>query len=163
LFSKEKTVAEEEFVCALSGIGAQEDELVEDDGEDADDLGELPVGWIKITVQRRAINPEWLEMQQARTAMGEMLKAQTAQVPEEHRGALLATLAWQNRATFAALEKSIPKYVTFDDEAYVKDPTANEEIATAWRAIADQLDLDVETGGAVVEEAEAADDKDKKK
>jgi hypothetical protein len=52
-----------EYVCALSGVEADEDDLVESTD---DDLSDLPVGWTKITVQRRLISPRWLEVQDAK-------------------------------------------------------------------------------------------------
>ena len=86
-----------DYVCALSGVEADDTELV----EGSDDLGDLPVGWTKITVQRRLLNPRWYEVQQAK---GALVEVTLSQLPEEMREQMRPLITVQVDAQFAALE-----------------------------------------------------------
>jgi hypothetical protein len=58
-----------EYVCALSGVEADEADLV---ASTDDEAGDLPVGWSRITIQRRVVNPRWIEVQQGKAAVIEV-------------------------------------------------------------------------------------------
>ena len=62
----------EDIICAFSGIQPKEEEYV----EAQDELGELPVGWSKVTIQTRRENPEWNMLQAVKVAMVQQLETQ---------------------------------------------------------------------------------------
>jgi hypothetical protein len=137
-----------EYVCALSGVEADENDLV----EGGDDLEDLPVGWTKITVQRRLLNPRWYEVQQAKAALVEVT---LAQIPEEAREQMRPLITVQVDAQFAALEASIDEYVVDSDEVYVAPPESDKALAAEYFDIRDRLGLSNEDFGS-----EDADDTD---
>jgi hypothetical protein len=140
-----------EYVCALSGVEADETDLV----ESSDDLGDLPVGWTKITVQRRLLNPRWYEVQQAKAALVEVT---LSQIPDEAREQMRPLITVQVDAQFAALEASIDEYVVDVDEVYVAPPESDKALAAEYFDIRDRLGLSNEDfGGEEVDETEAED------
>lgn len=130
-----------DYVCALSGAEANEDDLVE--GAD-DDLSDLPVGWTKITVQRRLLNPRWLEVQQAKEALVEVT---LMQLPEEARDQMRPLITVQVDAQFAALEATIEEYTTDTDEVYVAPPESDKALAAEYFDIRERLGLSNEGFG----------------
>jgi hypothetical protein len=130
-----------EYVCALSGVEADEEDLVTG-GED--DLDDLPVGWTKITIQRRLLNPRWIEVQQAKEALVEVT---LSQIPEEAREQMRPLISVQVDAQFAALEASIEEFVTDSDEVYVAPPESDKMLATEYFDIRDRLGLSNENFG----------------
>jgi hypothetical protein len=136
-----------DYVCALSGVEADEAELV--DG--GDDLGDLPVGWTKITVRRRLLNPRWYEVQQAK---GALVEVTLSQLPEEMREQMRPLITVQVDAQFAALEASIDEYVIDDDEVYVAPPESDKALAAEYFDIRDRLGLSNEDFGGEDDTAE---------
>jgi hypothetical protein len=131
-----------EYVCALSGVEADEDDLVESTD---DDLSDLPVGWTKITVQRRLISPRWLEVQDAKTALVEVT---LAQLPEEARDQMRPLVTVQVDAQFAALEANIDEYITDTEEVFVAPPESDKTLAAEYFDIRDRLGLSNEGFGS---------------
>lgn len=136
-----------DYVCALSGVEADEAELV--DG--SDDLGDLPVGWTKITVQRRLLNPRWYEVRQAKEALVEVT---LSQLPEEMREQMRPLITVQVDAQFAALEASIEEFVVDEDEVYVAPPESDKALAAEYFDIRDRLGLSNEGFGGEDDTAE---------
>lgn len=130
-----------EYVCSLSGVEAEEEELVED-GEDS--LGDMPVGWTKVTFQRRLTNPRWEEIQEAKEALVQMA---LTQVPEESREAATPAVSIQIDAQFAALEANTDRYITFDEVIYVSPPEMDRALAAEFYAVRERLGLPVPTDG----------------
>lgn len=97
-----------DFVCAISGVAAPG---VEDDGEDAH-----PVGWASVTIATRTENPEWKRMIEAR---GMIVAQQLAPVAEKEREAARPYAEMIARASFAALEATVPRYIVEEDEVHV--------------------------------------------
>jgi len=129
-----------EYVCSLSGVEAEDEELV----VDADDaLGEMPLGWTKVTFQRRLENPRWEDVQQAK---GALVQAALSQVPEEAREQAAPVVAVQIDAQFAALEASIDRYVIFEETIYVAPPELDRALAAEFYSVRDRLGLPVPTG-----------------
>jgi hypothetical protein len=98
-------MADQQIVCALSGVLATEDDYADTDdytGEDAD----LPEGWVKVVVTTRRSNPAWEAVQEVKeiTAMNLL-----GQVPEDARADVEAAVMLQIEAQFAALEAR-PEY-----------------------------------------------------
>jgi hypothetical protein len=129
-----------EYVCSLSGVEAEDDELLED-GDDA--LGDMPLGWTKVTFQRRLMNPRWEEIQQAKEAL---VQVALSQVPEEAREQAAPVVAMQIDAQFAALESNTDRYVVFDETIYVAPPELDRALAAEFYSVRDRLGLPVPTG-----------------
>jgi hypothetical protein len=132
-----------EFSCAITGRPAPDDEVV-DDAQDDDDLENMPVGWLRITVERRGVNPEWVKIQAAKHAALEGVMSQVpADAPEEFRKQTREMQDVVINASFYAYEASIAKYLTFDEEVYVRNPDQDKEAAEGWKGIAEILGLSV--------------------
>ena len=126
-----------EYVCSLSGVEAEEDELVIDA---ADALGDMPPGWTKVTFQRRLENPRWEEIQQAKQAL---VQASLSQVPEDQREQAAPVVAIQIDAQFAALEGNTEPYVIFEEVIYVAPPELDRTLAAEFYAVRERLGLPV--------------------
>ena len=138
-----------EYVCSLSGAEADEDDLV--DGVD-DSLADLPVGWTKITIQRRMINARWVEVQQAKEALVEVT---LAQIPEEARDQMRPLITVQVDAQFAALETTIDEHTVEEEEVFVAPPESDKALATEYFEIRERLGLSNEGfGGDDAEDGE---------
>lgn len=146
----------ETYECALSGMEAKESDLITD-AEESDTLGDLPLGWLKITIQRRVLNPVW---QQVQLRKHRMLRSAESQIPqgltEQDRNELLEDAAMHILATFSHLDSVTPKYVTLDEEVYVSPPSADPQLQAAWDEIGDALGLDM----LVSEDAGSEEDED---
>jgi len=136
-----------DYVCALSGVEADDADLVEGN----DDLGDLPVGWTKITVQRRLLNPRWYEVRQAKEALVEVT---LAQLPEDVKEQMRPLITVQVDAQFAALEASIEEFVVDEDEVYVAPPESDKALAAEYFDIRDRLGLSNESFGGEDDTAE---------
>lgn len=137
-----------EYVCTISGVEADEEDLV----EGSDDLGDMPVGWTKITVQRRLYNPRWLEVRQAKEALVEVT---LAQLPEEARDQMRPLVSIQVDAQFAALESSIEEFVLDEEEIFVAPPESDKALAAEYFEIRDRLGLSNEGFGDDTDSEEA--------
>jgi hypothetical protein len=138
---------ETEYVCALTGKAAREDEIVHDVRED-DDLDQLPIGWLKITVERRVLNPEWLRFAEAKEQLiASQLQAIPPDVPADERAAGERLTRAAIDAQFYAVLAGIPRYVTDTEDVYVKDPDADKQVAEAWGEIAGVLGFDIGVAG----------------
>ena len=106
-----------EYECALTGVVEQGGQI--EKGEKADGLEDLPVGWTKITIQRRTFNPKWLLIQQVKEAMIEGLLSQVpADIQQMQRYAIML----QVEAQFHALEQATSMYAKdVDDIVYISD------------------------------------------
>jgi hypothetical protein len=103
-----------EYECALTG--QQSPAGISDD---SDGMGDLPVGWTKITIQRRQYNPQWLLLQQVKEAM---MAGILHQLPPEIRAQQAAAIELQVTATFYAMEQDTPMYeADVEDVVYLSD------------------------------------------
>lgn len=127
------------FVCSMSGVVADEDDAVHD-APKGDALGTLPVGWSRVTVERRLENTRWDDIQQAKNSLVQMT---LANIPEEHREAAESMVALQVDAQFAALESATDRYVTITEVLYVAPPEDDVELAKEWFAIRQTLGLSI--------------------
>jgi len=123
-----------EYVCALSGVEADDETLVEAE----DGAGELPEGWTKITFQRRVPNPRYLEIQQAK---GALVEVTLSQIPEEARGQMRPLVAVQVDAQFAALESNTDEWILDEEVVYVSSPEADAAVATEYLELRDRFGL----------------------
>jgi hypothetical protein len=130
-----------EYVCALSGVEPDDDDLVE--AEDA--AGDLPVGWTKVTFQRRLPNPRFSEIQQAKAALVEVT---LGQIPEEAREQMRPLVAVQVDAQFAALEANTEEWVMDEEVVFVAPPETDAALATEYFELRDRFGLSNEGFGA---------------
>ena len=139
---------ESEYVCAISGRSPRETELVLDAPEE-DDLDALPIGWIRVTVERRGINPLWLAMVATKTRVQAQLAQQIdPSLPPEEQAASVSDATMLVNAQFCALEARTPKYVTESVELFVRNPDEDKGVAAEWGKIAEALSFPATvTGG----------------
>lgn len=123
--------------CAITGRTAPTEP---DDGDD--DLAGAPVGWGVLTLQRRVLNPEWLEIQQGKEAMISLQAQQlNDEIPEEQRSQILALIALQIKAQFYTLEKDTPKFVTQEMTIPFGDPKLMPDLDKALRGAFAELGI----------------------
>lgn len=105
-----------EYECAISGLTAESAAF--DPNATKDELGDLPVGWTRVRVTRRQINPKWVMIQHTKDRMLQTLIQQTgAKTPVEQ-----ISLSLQVEAQMAPLEKTTPMYTEdVDDVVYLSD------------------------------------------
>lgn len=123
-----------DYECALSGLTEEGIEDTSGLAED-DDLGDLPVGWTRVTLQRRVLNPKWLMVQQVKNMA---IQGLLSQVPPEMREAQAWALSLQVEAQFHALEKDTPQFVTIEDVAFLSN---NEGVLEPYNELRDMLGL----------------------
>jgi hypothetical protein len=137
-----------EYVCALSGVEAEDEDLVLG-GED--EVGDLPVGWSRITIQRRTVNPRWTEIQQGKAAMVEVT---LMQIPEEAREQMRPLITLQVDAQFAALEGGTEEFTTEDEVFFVAPPESDKALAAEYFELRDRFGLSNEAFLAAPQGAE---------
>lgn len=142
-------MATSDYVCALSGVEPDDDDLV----EATDDL---PVGWTRITFQRRLPNPRYEEIQQAKAALVEVT---LGQIPEEAREQMRPLVAVQVDAQFAALEANTEEWVMDEEVIFVAPPETDAALASEYLELRDRFSLSNE-GFKVDDEDETEDDKE---
>jgi len=140
-----------EYVCALSGVEADEADLVA--GTD-DEAGDLPVGWSRITIQRRVVNPRWIEVQQGKAAV---IEVTLLQMPEEAREQMRPLVAIQVDAQFAALEDTTEEFLLEEEVVFVAPPESDKALATEYFEIRDRFGL---SNAALVASAQEDDEGD---
>jgi hypothetical protein len=125
-------MSSEEYECAISGITAEGVDEVDDA------LADLPVGWTKITIQTRQLNPKWVQIQELKEAMTEGL---LQQVPEDYRELQRPLTALQVEATLHSLEADTPQYDVIEDVVFVSE---SEDVVSALNEIRQTLGLEEE-------------------
>lgn len=123
---------EEQYVCALSGLTS--DPSPEDE---CDGLGDLPIGWTRITITRRQLNPAWVELQQAKERI---IEAFLEQIPQELRDMQRRLFEIQVAAQFYGLEATVDKYLP--DVEDTLDCADDPEVEDVLNGIREQLGLD---------------------
>lgn len=134
------TTEETEYVCALSGVAADDEALVVDAADD-DDLEELPVGWTRVTLDRRMKNPRYEMIQQV---MAGVIEQTLAQVPEANRDAARPLLALQVEAQYAVLLDRTPPYLTETEVTFIAPPDSDTALKAAYTGLRTTLGLSVD-------------------
>ena len=145
----------DDIVCALSGILPGDDEMMVDMPPTTK---WIPAGWIRVTVERKYPNPQWVRLQGVKQSL---IEATLQQIPEEHREAQRDNVEIQVDAQYHQLEQS-EKYkptVTEKDVSYISPPEADEEIMEEYIGLLETLGLDSyleeeEEGGEEEQKAE---------
>lgn len=120
-----------EYECALSGTVADKAELVDEEDD-------LPIGWSRVTIERRTVNPEWWEVQNVKATL---IEASLMQVPEENRPQMLPLVAIQVAAQFVTLEGKLGQYVTTTEVLYVAPTESDAQLAAEYNDIRTRLGL----------------------
>lgn len=140
---------EDMYECAISG-------LTEEPGDfsDSDGLDDLPVGWTRVQISRRAHNPKWIMLQQLKENMVAQMLQQLP--PSMHEGQI-PYLQLQAEAAYAHLEKDTPMYVSdVQDVVFISD---SSDVLGELNDLRAALGLDpVENADGVEDEAEEVDD-----
>jgi len=121
------------YTCALSGIKAKEEDIVDE---------EYPDGWIEITISRRYINGKWDAIQFVKQ---NLLAQYLQQIPEENREEQAMLLGIQVEAQFAMLEQQTEKWTTESDVLYIANPDDNASLMAEYNKFRKTLGLKPET------------------
>jgi len=117
------------YKCALSGIRAKEEEIV--DGEFAD-------GWTEISITRKYVNPKWDAIQFVKQG----LLAQYLQgIPEDQREEQIMALTIQVEAQFATLESITDKWQEDTDVIYVANVDDDASLMAEYNKLRKTLGL----------------------
>lgn len=128
----------EDIICAFSGIQPKEEEYV----EAQDELGELPVGWSKVTIQTRRENQEWNMLQAVKVAMVQQLETQLgAELKEDERNIAKISIRLQVEAQFASLEDRMSQYLIDEQVTFISDISKNDDIKKMNDDLLELLDL----------------------
>ena len=106
------------YMCALSGIAANAEELEESEGG-------LPEEWVKVTLETRYLNPKWEAIQAVKQGV---LQQTLAQLPEKDRETQLVNIAIQVEAQYAQLEATTEKFSIEKEEIYISPPERDSTI-----------------------------------
>jgi hypothetical protein len=123
-----------DYECALSGLTQEGLEEINGIAED-DDLGDLPVGWSRVVIQRRVHNPKWLMIQQVKEVAIRGLLAQMPPEAQQQQGWMISL---QVEAQFHELEKDTPQFITIEDVAFLSN---NEEVLEPYNEIREMFGL----------------------
>jgi hypothetical protein len=100
---------------------------------DGDNLGDLPVGWIALTMKRRVYNPEWTALQQTKMAMVQAAEQQLPpNLPAEVTAQQRRMFEVQVKAQFLAMEDRTPPFITFEETIHVSPPETDRELLSAF-------------------------------
>jgi hypothetical protein len=117
-----------EFECALTG------EVTE-----ADSSAEIPLGWTKVTIERRIPSFRWDEIQRGKETM---IQAALTQLPDEAREVMLPLIALEMDARFASLEANTEEWETITEVVYISPPERDVLVMNEYNQIREKLGLD---------------------
>ena len=140
----------EDIFCAFSGIAPTEEEL----------FSEIPVGWIRVTVEKQLINPQWAAIQMVKKGL---VESTLLQIPEEHREMQRMGVEIQVAAQFHSYEEQFEQFLAVSEEAYISNPNNNEEIKKAFEELVDTLGLEEDFVGGELEQPEDEEGEDDEK
>ncbi len=122
------------YVCALSGVSATDQEVDEAEGE-------TPESWVKLTVERRFLNPQWVAIQNVKYGL---LQQYLEPLGEEEREQNILALSIQVDAQYHSLEQSVDKYVTEEEEVFIAPPESDTALFAEYNRLRDALGLEEE-------------------
>lgn len=134
-----------ELVCAFSGVAPTDAEIdLPFEPADDDPLDDLPLGWSRVTIETRTINPRYAAVIQARetqiqAAVAGLELPEGATKEDRVMAASLARISVE--ALFAAMEERTPPYIHEETELHLAPPSADPRIAAAWRQLAELLGI----------------------
>ena len=125
----------EEYTCCLSGVQPDKEE---ESIQTGDDLGDLPVGWSKITIQTRVSNPHWINIQKIKKDLVDEL---LLQVDDEKKEQARQIMFYQVEAQYASLEAQTSPYFIDERVCYVSNPETSKEVKEEFNLLLERLDL----------------------
>jgi hypothetical protein len=129
----------DDIFCALSGIAPDENDLFSD----------VPNGWLRITVEKQVLNPQWAAIQMVKKGL---VESTLLQMPEEHREMQRMGIEIQVAAQFYGYEEQFEQFITISEEVYVSDPSKNGDVLEAWTSLSETLGLEEDFVDAPEEE-----------
>lgn len=138
----------EDYECVFSGISAQAGDFDESDG-----LGDMPVGWTKVSITRRQYNPKYVMIQQTKTTMIESLIQQLGgeAMPDYQKYAI----SLQVEAQFVGLEAQTPVFLPdIEEEVFISDTA---EVLESFNELREGLGLEALTAEEHTAEEETED------
>ena len=82
----------DDIFCAISGITPDENEIFVD----------IPMGWMRVTVEKQLLNPQWAAIQMVKKGL---IESTLLQIPEEHRDMQRMGIEIQVAAQFHSYEE----------------------------------------------------------
>lgn len=138
-----------EYECALTGVTSLGGDFEEEDG-----LDDLPLGWIEVRMARRALNPEWMMLQQIMEASRQQLMAQLP--PEGNREEQEMFVNYQVKLAYDQAQKMTPKYVKDVDDVFYLSPEG--EVISALNEVRESFGLEPVEPPTDVEEDDTDED-----
>lgn len=125
-----------DHICAITGTLAEDEAMMTETG---------PLGWVKITIERQAPNPEYLQLQQLKESMVEqqfeMIKDQLPEGDANAERMVRLNIELQIRANFIALESEMDEFVSQMEEVYISPPEEDEDVLEVFNTIRESLGL----------------------
>lgn len=118
----------DEIICAFNGKSPKIEEI----------LDETPVNWIKVSIEKQLINPQWAAIQMVKRGL---VETALQNIPEEYRDMQRMGIEIQVTAQFHSYESEVEKFITISEEVYVSPPSKNASVRKAWEDLADTLGL----------------------
>ena len=140
-------MADHRIECALSGVTPSDDEIEDTLDLDAQENGlgfappSIPIGWTRISIQRRVENAAWMDLQEVKAAT---IQQFLMQIPDEARTPpVMDAVALQVEAQFAGLEgrKSFLPSVLLEATVYLASADRVEGLGDALADLAGNLNL----------------------
>lgn len=119
----------DDIFCAFSGVAPDENDFFSD----------VPNGWLKITVEKQILNPQWAAIQMVKKGL---VESTLLQLPEEHREMQRMGIEIQVAAQFHGYEDQFEQFITISEEAYISDPSKNDDVLEAWMSLVETLGLE---------------------
>jgi len=141
------------YICSLSGIRATEDEI---DTVEADE--DYPEGWIRVTVERKVVNPWWQRIQQC--IEGELIQnieasgLKKAKLGEAEMNEAVSFIQTQLDAKYAPA-LSTPKYekwIIESEEIFISPPETDPELSAEYSKLRDLLGMESLAAGPQFQE-----------
>lgn len=123
----------EDIFCALSGLPPEENEII---GE-----SDTPYGWIKITIEKKHLNPEWASLQFIKK---NDIEATLASFPEEHREIQRPFIEQRIISAHYAYEQDLDQFVIESEELFIRPPNNDPEVRESWDQLLELLDLEID-------------------
>ena len=119
----------DDIFCAISGITPDESEFFD----------EAPLGWVKLTIERKHINPQWAAVQMVKKGL---IETTLAALPKDQRELQRLGIQIQVEAQFHSYASEIEQFIIQEEEVFVSPPEKDEAIGSTWSQIEDILGLE---------------------
>lgn len=147
-------MASTDVFCAATGALPDDADLPADHPLEEDELGDLPVGWTRITLQTRTPNPAWQEI----VGVEEAMIAQVVQgLPKAQRKGAVVGVRVQVAAQLAALKAATAPYLIETEVAHIAPGEEGDKALAALKATLGLVEGEAaDDEGEESEEAEAS-------